>query len=384
MIYLLVFFMMILVSAFSISKLKMGNLPYYLILLFIILIAGLRFRVGGDTIGYFDKFHEIPTLNKLSKFDFSIAEYNPSWYIFNALLKSISDSFYVFQLGHAILINVIIFWFFRKYSYNKFFVLPFYFFFYFVYFNMEILRESLSIGIFLLAIPSFLKKNWFRYYIFVLVGLTFHTSAIVAAILPILYSNLKVRYQIILFGLLTAFLGFFVNGNFISSLGIENLLGTNTLYYLNKQMNLTGVLYQLLKILPVVLIYAFSKKINSTDRFEKFVFPFAIIGVISAFIPGVYRFLNYLVLPILVYLTNQLYFLILNKKLYIKTYYKVSLSVFILFVFQIYYYMRDESEVTKVNGTKKYDSYLPYYSIFEEKFHEKRELYFYRTLEGGW
>ena len=88
---------------------------YYFNLLVLILFAGLRYRIGGDTLLYMGMFEECPKLQDLKYFDFASAQYNPLWYILNGLSRSIYDDFFLFQLIHAFIVNVSFFHFFRKF-----------------------------------------------------------------------------------------------------------------------------------------------------------------------------------------------------------------------------------------------------------------------------
>ena len=113
------------------------NVWYYFSLMLLILFAGLRYRVGGDTMTYMAMFEEIPSLSEYKNFDFFEAAYQPLWYLLNMLSKSINESFTCFQLIHATILNVSFFHFFRKYCPNYYFsAILLYFLTYFCYFNI--------------------------------------------------------------------------------------------------------------------------------------------------------------------------------------------------------------------------------------------------------
>ena len=94
---------------------------YYFNLVVLILFAGLRYRVGSDTLMYMSMFYEWPKLDELKYFDFTTATYNPLWYIFAAIARSIYDDFITLQIMHAIIVNWTFFWFFRKYCQKYYF-----------------------------------------------------------------------------------------------------------------------------------------------------------------------------------------------------------------------------------------------------------------------
>ena len=99
MIYLLVFILLLIpvVKYDWMAKTGGENTWFYFNLVVLILLAGLRYRVGGDTLMYMSVFDECPTLDELKYFDFDTAQYNPLWYIFNAISKSVYNDFFLFQ-----------------------------------------------------------------------------------------------------------------------------------------------------------------------------------------------------------------------------------------------------------------------------------------------
>ena len=92
---------------------------YHFECLALILVAGLRYEVGGDTLLYMEYFKEDPSLSELAHFDFLTARFNPLWYVFQAICKGIINKFWFFQLVHATVFNMILFRFFRRHC-NRF------------------------------------------------------------------------------------------------------------------------------------------------------------------------------------------------------------------------------------------------------------------------
>lgn len=160
---------------------------YFFLYIVVVLFLGLRNYVGGDTIGYMDMWKKIPFLEELSKFDFLHAKYAPMWYITNSFCKTINSNFYSFQIFHAILVNGVIFYIVSKYCQYRFTVIFFYVVATMLYFNCEILRESLSLSCGLLAMNHYKEKKWVQYFSWSLLALSFHKSGIVLLVIPFLY-----------------------------------------------------------------------------------------------------------------------------------------------------------------------------------------------------
>ena len=100
MVYLLVFILLAIpvVKYDLFAKTGGENKWYYACLVALILLAGLRYRVGSDTLMYMSVFDDCPKLDELKYFDFAEAKYNPLWYVINAISRSIHDSFTCFQV----------------------------------------------------------------------------------------------------------------------------------------------------------------------------------------------------------------------------------------------------------------------------------------------
>ena len=92
-----------------------GKILYFLSFLTLVILSGLRYKVGGDTLEYFRSFEsQIPKLGQLKLETFTNLRYEPLWIIFNSVCKSIVDDFSFLQFVHAIFVNYILFKFFKN------------------------------------------------------------------------------------------------------------------------------------------------------------------------------------------------------------------------------------------------------------------------------
>lgn len=366
----------------NVSSPNIGKVPYALLCIALVLLSAMRYRVGGDSLHYFDVFNSYPTLATLGAYDFANSEYNMGWIVFNAVVKSLSDSFYTFQFVHALILNITVFYFIKRYGRNKFLIAFFYLFFYYLYFNMEILRESLAIAIFLLGIPSLLNKNWRVYYIYCLVAYLFHSSALILFTFPIFARKMQVKYQITLLVALAVVVNIISFDNIISSIfGSFSIAQKASRNYLNIEINIIGILIPLLKMMAFYIIYIIAqrRKICLNHPLIIFISPFIIFGLLASFIPGVYRFLNYLAIPMLVYIADVLYSLIRIKGKTSFSLVKVLSCFLFLVLLQLQYFTRDMSKYT-VGNSISFNLYLPYHSVFNEQVDQTREDIFYNSM----
>ena len=80
---------------------KLSSVCICVIIVFLILIAGLRYRVGGDSLHYIDTYTSMPTWKNWEFFSFDEG-YGPLWYLFCAISKTLGADFVYLQLLHAI------------------------------------------------------------------------------------------------------------------------------------------------------------------------------------------------------------------------------------------------------------------------------------------
>lgn len=353
---------------------------YYSCLVVLILLAGLRYRVGGDTLIYMSMFDEYPKLDELKYFDFAEAQYNPLWYILNAISRSIFDSFTFFQIIHAVFVNCVFFWFFRKYCPLYYFsVILLYYVGYYCYFNMEVLRESLCICILLLSIPFYLQKRWLLYFLMCIISLLLHYSAVVMFFLPFLqfFKKPSWKWQIAIFlGVLFFMKVVNLPVLLLEGLGFNEQLTFLFNTYLENERNIMGIIAEVIKYTPIFLFILFRERVGQTDKYD---FTPLVMGVVvfytlSMSIGAFSRFINYFVPFIIVYAVNSIYkmFTLDFKKMHISC--LIMLCGFMLFsVNLVAYYCSDHSET--LPNTRKYNIFYPYSSVLSPKLDERRERF---------
>ena len=354
---------------------------YYFSLIVLILLAGLRYRVGGDTLMYMSVFDECPTLDELKYFDFETAQYNPLWYVFNAFSKSIYNDFFVFQLIHACIVNPIFFSFFKKYCPNYYFsVILMYYVGYYCYFNMEVLRESLAICLLLLGTKCLLEKKWLPYYGLCVAALFMHYSALVMFLFPFLFLFFKKPswvYQVLMFMaifVLTAVVN--IPMLLLSILSVDEQLMVLAEKYLANERNLMGMLSLVIRYLPLLgMIYLRERyEIRPKVDFTPIVMGVVVIYAFALNLTGLSRLVNYFVPFILIYTVNTVYYIISNIKVKFTLGYTVlAASMALLFFNYYYYYAKDVSDAYP--NTKFYTIFYPYNSVFSPKHDEHRERF---------
>ena len=348
---------------------------HYVCLISLILLAALRYRVGGDTLIYMDIFEYYPKISELSTFDFKNAEYNPMWYIYNSVFKSLGNSFFLFQLSQAIIINTIFFRFFYKYTNYFFTALIFYYIGYYCYYNFEIQREILCICIFLISYPFLEKGKYLRYYLLVIFASSIHYSALVLLIVPLFLLLKRDRFWLSLI-IITIISYLFLRFDIIS-LAISFFFdsGAEKIYnYLRREVpNFHGIIVQFLIMLPYLTLFYVRYKYKIDDDKKMGAIVTIIIGIqcSSLFVPAVPRLSNYFFPIGIVFIINS----IINNIDRIRMKQVSSVLVFgVLFVFFFnagFYYMKSKAKV--LPGAHEYGLFIPYVSVFNPHMVYERE-----------
>lgn len=174
-----------------------NNKFLYLEYILIVLVMGLRYKVGGDSLNYFLSFQSWPTLLEISNYQFDTSKYSFGWILFSALCKAIYDDFVTLQLAESAIVNAAFFYFFKKNTDKYFIAILLYAIMFLFTFNTEIMRAAMSVSIFLFSFELFKKKKWIKYYILCFVAFSFHSEAIVMFLLPVCYPLSKIKISII-------------------------------------------------------------------------------------------------------------------------------------------------------------------------------------------
>ncbi len=382
MIYLITFILFLIpVVRFDLMKLPGKRTVWvFLELMFLICIAGFRYRVGGDTLIYMSLFEDYPTIAELPYFDFEEAFYNPLWYIYNSIFKSCGDSFVLFQFVHAIIINVSFFIFFHRYCPNCFFsAVLVYFFGYYVYFNFEILREIMCICILLFAYPYLEQKRFIPYFLLSTIALFFHSFSAIMFLLPLmlLVKRDRLWMAIIIIASIVLLLKVI---DVVSILLYMTLEGTaaNTIrrYMQELAPNAMGMIVQFLIIVPFLLMMYVRNKFNyrNNDLMGAFLLVTVAIQCAAMFIPLAFRLSNYFMPFGIVYLLNTFYENYWDIRSHGIAKVLVFCSFFVYTFNLSYYYLKNKEDY--IPGGHMYDYFIPYNSILYPLEDKEREILF--------
>ena len=204
MIYILLFIILFL-GAYKydyMQKKPHGNSYLYFELLCLILVSTFRYMVGADTLMYMLEFENDNALYELQHYNLLTSECGFLWYIILYICQELG-SFYWLQFLHSLFVNIAIFYFFKKHSKYYFSCIFLYGILLFTYFNFEIMRASLGIGVWvLLGYDYLVEKKYVKYVVVAIIGSLFHIEMLFVFLLPLLYFlrniNISVKSLVIL------------------------------------------------------------------------------------------------------------------------------------------------------------------------------------------
>lgn len=163
---------------------KHRKLHFFVSLVLMLLVSGLRYRIGSDTVVYIYDFKYYPNLFHLSWADFTEVRYDPLWVLLNVCCKTVYNDFCLVQcVVSAIHISI---WgkFVKKvFPTLRFSMVLFYYMFEYIRQNMEVMREAVALAFFLLAILALNERKPWRIVLYVTIAFFFHKYSLVVFVL---------------------------------------------------------------------------------------------------------------------------------------------------------------------------------------------------------
>lgn len=332
---LIYFIPLILAAAWSIKYDRQAEFDdnkshrYWLLYVILSLIAALGYALGGDKQQYLSEFAEYST--DISDFAEEIENgivdrgQMPLWVTLNFFAKVLFDSFTIVQIIESFFVNFAVFYFFKKYTQHVFLtILLFIFSFNYFYFNNEIMREAIAIGICLFATEAYFKKRYIIAFFMVLIAMLFHVSAIVMFLFP--FMSFRVTVKRFPFMILGAMAFWFVSNVLFTKiinalLGQEGALVTKVLFYSSYSSGGVGafIIYTIIYLVCPFLLMHYGLQRGFQDkelirRKERFMTMYLCIAiVVISFLPLV-RFNNYLLIVYMCFTTDTIYTLFKEKK----------------------------------------------------------------------
>jgi len=372
-----IFILLAIVCSFAFDRQDGWNkyklLAYRGLYAFLICIVGFSYGLGGDKfayMGYFENYYD--SLDQI--WECIVGEikgigFMPLWTLLCLVVKSTTDSFYILQFSVAILVNIPICEIVRRHTSHGFIFLLLYFVSeLFFQFNTEVMREGPAIAMGLVAIECYMAGNKKCFWLFTLLGIGFHISAIILCIFPWVKDyTLSRRNIILLFGV--TIIGWAVSewvlqGMVNYFLGHSaDAIGRRMLQYSAIQTTFFGFLRSFLSmmVVPVSALY-FNRQLDVEDREKEYRKKMSGLLVFLAFVgcclAGFTRFFNYVQVFYLIMLSELIFHIFDTKVHFI---FRVG-TIVAAFIFWIWY----ELAYWPKNDFHFYQFFVPYTCILDE------------------
>lgn len=291
----------------------------------LVLLAGLRYQIGSDTLVYEDRFYMSSDLNTFFTDDWLLGR-EPLWALLNSAVLTWFKDFTYLQLLVAIPTNILLFKFFKKTTRKYFTALLITFVVIWWNYNFEIMREAFVASIYLNTLFLLKRKKYIIYVLASLPLLLLHRFAFVVIFLTPIFVLFKGKWLYTALAVITIWVFVFVDLSELNTILIfmsgnmnEELSDKMMSYAMSEgegfhdmSFSLIGIIeLVLLKIvLPILVIYSIRKE-KEADSFLSFyqsmVFLFILFSFISLKLSIIGRFNNYIYPIFIVGIINLLY-----------------------------------------------------------------------------
>lgn len=378
MIYIIIFILLLYLSYYyDIRGRKKGrNKWYYLFLVFFVLLAGLRYRLGTDTQSYIYHFyHDIPTLDKLSNVDLSIGA-KPLWNLLNSVVKTLGMRYYVVQLIEAAFVNVLVFKYIKKHSDYLFTCLFFYYLCMYTSLSMEVMKAAMSIVITFFANDYFFKKKWIKALGLYIIAVLFHPQTIIILLLTLLSKIVRFNW----FSAIVMVIVFII-GSYIQSLFGEYYMLVEWDESIGERLEdlseseryirqIHGLMF-LLKTIFIFLIYAIiclwyqkQKRNKKLLIFEAYMVFYIVFLLLEVNVYICYRFAMYYTIYFILFMSDTFVELSKQMKIYFQKSNMYLRAIVIVLPFIL---------LVGQHKVSRYFLYYPYSSVIERSVDSYRE-----------
>lgn len=374
MIYLLCFLYLAgLAFAYDFGGARVGRrFNYFMALTMLILVAGFRYKVGGDTNNYMYFYQFTPPLSGLLGYGDLREKIQPLWFLFSSVAKTFSTSFYALQVMQALVVNIAIFIFFRRVTKYYFTAILIYAVGAYPYFNFEIMREALAVSFFLFAYPAYRDGRWRTFYFFAAVAFFFHASAFILFFLPLLRRRQPpVVLAPIVFGV-GILLGPLLRGYIGANVSLNWMMNYASTYadYTATAKGLIS-LFLLFVVFPIFLFQASGMAPEKDNPIRALIVTGIWIGAITSSFFIFYRFLNYFTPIYMVVACMAVHRLYRARGAPPLRMLMASAILVTVFGFYSFRYFSNTSNL--IRGSRWYSYWYPYYSILDERVDPTRE-----------
>ena len=380
MIYFVILILLIILSIrYDINgKIKYRDQWYGIILVIFVLVAGLRFRLGEDTINYiYEFYHATPELSDLSFDTFLSSSSPPLWILLNSIVKSIGGRFFWVQLVQATIVNTLILKYFRKHSSYPFACTALFFLWKYQWYNMVVMKAAIALSIILFANDYFLEKKYKKGFLLVLLATGFHQSSIILVIIPFL-TFLRFNGLGIFLLVSAYFIGAFLQsklGNIFQMLefagGVSNKLDSYLdTKFMTQEHNLNYFIFRILPVTIYPILSLLYIKVKCKESHILRLEPFLMVGLFFQMLRlNIDIFYRYVYIYLIYFIIFIVHFFVEFSKNSVRLKKSLSYVRTIIIVFPFFF-------TIAYLGPLLHIEFYPYSSVIERSIDTARERYY--------
>lgn len=363
---------------------KNRELWYKVVLLLLILIAGLRYRIGIDTPAYmYDFFHETPSFDDLKLGDLNIGNY-PFWNLVNSFFYTIGAKFFMVQLFEAAFVSILILRYIKKHSPYIFTSVLLFFVWMYASYSMEAMKAGFSMSLCLFANDCFINKKYIKYVFISLIAFLFHPSSILITIM-----SMMTFFKINRIGLIVLCIAFFagsmiqiIYGDLIMLFSFNEYVynkaftyGNSDVFFVVENKNVYYyIAHYFMILIPTLISFWVVKSQNTRSsimKFEPQLFLALFFLTMSVNIFIFFRIYYFYVIYIILFLSQAI--VDLWKNLSVRT--SLVKGLLIVFPFMIFVYFSYLGE--------RWKRYYPYASVIDKTVDLNRERMYSEVRTGA-
>lgn len=260
---------------------KIRHILLFIVIAFLIVFFGFRYKLGVDWLFYSNQY--------IDSNHTDIVEYG--YTILSTTTNILGINFFVFQFISAMSLIISLFFFFKRFSYTPIFCLSIFLLNSFI-FNIEAIRQILSLSICIISILLLYKNNILTSLLLIVLASTIHISSLIVLLCVTFYLLPLVRNFIFLLSCVFLFISLF--GYSIIELPIYTIHGLYDNLFINKlywyiQNKNTIITYSLFMKLSVIFFYyhlfIYNKK---TVACHRIIFSCLVSMLLTISIAGIY------------------------------------------------------------------------------------------------
>lgn len=270
---------------------------YFLfVYLFLALVAELRYGVSPDTMNYMTAYDNIPKLQDITLVDFLRFRFDILYTLVNSVAKTICDSFLLVQIIHGLLLYVSLYKLLKCLKIDKFYVLLFFYLQFYFTLGMCIMRQGMAVGIVFFALPYLIRKEYWKYYLLIVIAFLFHASASIAFLFPLFYVVKEIKIKILFIFLVVFPFLFPVLVNFFSN--TAEIIGGSLAEFNSRYKDSALTNFSLLNygknLIFFILIFGISDTKRKLSIIDYLGFLYLFFDMGTEDIPIFFRFKDYL------------------------------------------------------------------------------------------